>query len=150
MPGCTPKAARSQSKLSWRNKSVQCRKGAVSERETVFKRGWVVKRSSHSLDRLSICIALKYFNYFALREKMGKCTNQSFISDISACDPHGSSVLRREDNCGYLQAHVLPFGLEPGHDGGWAWWSSLFRHKHPLCPDLELTLDLFWGWLRKV
>lgn len=40
--------------------------------------------------------------------------------------------------------------LESGHDGRWAWWSSIFRHKHPLCPDLWLTLDLFWGWLRKV
>lgn len=40
--------------------------------------------------------------------------------------------------------------LESGHDGRWAWWSSMFRHKHPLCPDLWLTLDLFWGRLCKV
>lgn len=49
--------------------------------------------------------------------------NQSFVNDISPCNLNQSihgygSALRREDNCGYLKAHVLPFVLESGHDGG--------------------------------
>lgn len=72
--------------------------------------------------------SIRHYNIliiFAVRENDWKNTTDQSCINISACDLNPSihgygshSALRREDNCGYFKAHVLPFGLESGHSGG--------------------------------
>lgn len=78
--------------------------------------------------------------------------NQSFINDISPCNLNqtirsfrSNSALKREDNCGYLQAHVLPFlaGIRP-------WWkmSLVVQHVQTQTPTLPRFVTNFGFVLR--
>lgn len=79
--------------------------------------------------------------------------NQSFINDISPCNLNqpirsfrSNSALKREDNCGYLQAHVLPFlaGIRP-------WWkmSLVVQHVQTQTPTLPRFVTNFGFVLRE-
>lgn len=91
----------------------------------------------------------KYFTNFALRETIGRYMYQSFINDISPCNLNQSlqgygstSALTREDNWIFTSTcTAIPTGVRP--QWGISSVVQLFRHKHPLCLDLQLTLDLF-------